>query len=236
MPEQRETLTDRLANVIEVIQLGRKTGRLSVERGEDNTYEEGSISFLNGQIVQATTGWRIGQEALNWLSSWGACLFTFIPDASARTTGRLPALTASSTPPLSPTTPISQKFPPAAAQPTKPLPSLHPSVAVGKIGKLSGTGQVQPLPTMPAQGTGASGKSTPAPPDGDTPAPYHTRQHDEAFRLLEHRGLSRAHRRLFLLIDGQRTMPELVRLMGRGQDEVQQLLRDLEAATLIRQR
>ncbi|TMD45306.1 MAG: MarR family transcriptional regulator [Chloroflexi bacterium] len=51
--------------------------------------------------------------------------------------------------------------------------------------------------------------------------------------MIDQIGLSRAHRHLFLLIDGYRGIQELVRLMGREQDEVQRLLNDLELAGLI---
>lgn len=236
MPQQRETVTDRLANVIEVIQLGRKTGQLSVERGTGNTYEEGYIFFLNGQIIQAVTGWRSGQEALNWLSDWGACRFTFIPDASARTTNKLSAISTPSTSPLSPIPSASQKVLPATAQPTRP--PVQRVVSTGKTGSPGGPFPTQLSPEASASGTGAidNGVAAPAHPDTGTLAPYRTRQLDEALWLLERRGLSRAHRHLFLLIDGQRTVAELVRLTGRKQDEVQLLLRDLETATLIQRR
>jgi len=46
-------------------------------------------------------------------------------------------------------------------------------------------------------------------------------------------GLSRAHRRLFLLIDGKRSIDELAPLIGRTPDEVSELLRDLEHASVI---
>lgn len=48
-------------------------------------------------------------------------------------------------------------------------------------------------------------------------------------------GLSRAHRQLFLLIDGRRSAQELTRLIGRHPQEVLAILADLENAGLIRQ-
>ena len=39
MSHQRETATDRLSNVIQVIQLGRKSGLLTVERGGAQSLE-----------------------------------------------------------------------------------------------------------------------------------------------------------------------------------------------------
>ncbi len=46
-------------------------------------------------------------------------------------------------------------------------------------------------------------------------------------------GLSRTHRHLLLLIDGQRSILELVRLIGRSEQEVASFLHDLEQATVI---
>jgi predicted transcriptional regulator len=45
--------------------------------------------------------------------------------------------------------------------------------------------------------------------------------------------LSRQHRHLLLLVDGQRTVADMVRLIGRAQNEVQKLLGDLEQAGII---
>ena len=63
--------------------------------------------------------------------------------------------------------------------------------------------------------------------------PYRTRPIEEGMRLIEHMSLSRTHRHLFLLIDGSRTVKELIRLMSHNPDDVQKLLRDLEHAGVI---
>jgi len=47
--------------------------------------------------------------------------------------------------------------------------------------------------------------------------------------------LSRLHRRLLLLIAGQRERNDLARLMSRSADEIQELLNDLEHSGLIQQ-
>ena len=65
--------------------------------------------------------------------------------------------------------------------------------------------------------------------------PYPVLPYDEALVWIERMGLSRAHRQLFLLIDGHRATAELVRLTGRGEGEVYALLRDLEVAGVIGQ-
>lgn len=86
MSQRRGTLTDQLTNVIQVIQLGRKSGLLTVERGEGSKVERGEITFVRGQITQAQVGNIGGQLAFNWLSTWGACRFTFTPASASSST------------------------------------------------------------------------------------------------------------------------------------------------------
>ena len=91
MQQGRGTLTDQLTNVIQVIQLGRKSGRLTVERGEGLTLERGEILFEQGRITHAQGGRFSGQQAINWFSTWGACRFLFVPaESNGRTTKPLP--------------------------------------------------------------------------------------------------------------------------------------------------
>src|SRR5438552_3920734 len=96
MSQRRGTTTDQLNNVIQVIQLGRKTGVLTVERGAEPTLEVGEITFVYGQITHAHIGQLDGQMAVNWLCSWGTCRFLFTPAGSERTTGPIPSLPHSS--------------------------------------------------------------------------------------------------------------------------------------------
>ena len=63
--------------------------------------------------------------------------------------------------------------------------------------------------------------------------PRRTYPTEKGFHLLERAGLSRSHRHLFLLVDGQRSIGELVRLTGRPPEEVQRLLHDLESIGVI---
>ena len=198
MSQQQETATDRLVSVIQAIQLGRKTGLLTVKRGEGITLEEGSITFVNGQITVAGVGRRSHSEALNWLSTWGHCRFTFVlseSNSSPRTTGTLD---------------IPYPLPSSSIQP--PTPRQTSPLGVDTNHKTSE--QLHDLDHVPT-------------------APYRTRQLDLALRIMEQLGLSRTHRHLFFLIDGQRSTAELIRLLGRSKHEVEQLLYDLEQATLI---
>ena len=198
MPPQRETATDRLADVIEVAQLGQKTGLLTVERGNGITLEEGSITFVDGRVTEASAGGRYGLEALNWLNTWGACRFAFVSSAITDSGLHIP---------IAPSSPAS-----TSRNLWMQAPTTNGQVSrLAKDGKnIEETGNT----TIPA-------------------APYRTKQLDAALRLIELTGLSRTHRRLFLLIDGQRTALELGRLLGRDQHEVYRLLYDLERVGVI---
>jgi hypothetical protein len=150
MPHGRGTTTDNLLNIIQVIQLGRKTGSLVAERGGGVTREEGELVFISGQIIEAYSGNLMGQQALAWLKTWRACRFFFV----------------------------------ASPFSTRPLRIYN---------------------------------------------------NDTGIQILNRKKLSRLHLHLFLLIDGQRNVVELARLIGKRPEEVQKLLIDLEAVGIIRQ-
>ncbi len=200
MLQRRGTSTDRLLNVIQVLQLGKKTGHLVVERDINSKQEEGEVVFDNGQVVQAYAGSLQGQEALSWLSTWTHCRFLFVPETTEKTTR-----------PLN----------------TGPLPALP-----GPEGARSLRDTQPRLPSAsPAtrQDTGGMERTLPA----AYASPRRTCPTEKGFYLLEQAGLARSHRHLFLLVDGQRSIAELVRLTGRPPEEVQKLLHDLESIGVI---
>ena len=212
MSQQQETPTDRLVSIIQRIQLGRGTGLLTARRGTGITFEEGTILFVNGKVTETRAGRRTGAEALNWLSTWGHCHYLFVASVVG------PA--------------------------KRPLPPIQPSYNVGTDASVD-TNATPYLATSPfrkplnisetEQGNTGELRLVPTTdPRLGTIAPFHIRQLESALRVIEHMGLSRAHRRLFLLVDGQRSVQELARLTGRSDEEVYHLLRDLENATVIR--
>lgn len=212
MSQQPKTETDRLANVIQVLQLGQKTGRLIVERNEGPLFEQGIITFVHGQVVQASVNQQQGPDALNWLRSWGACRFTFTPEQRPTTAERIAAPTPA---------PSARRTTGYRSTPgTSPLPS--PS-----------TGPVHPQQDVYPRITGNLREPRQPTPTAWLATPYRTRHIEEGMHLIEHMGLSRTHRRLFLLIDGGRTVKELIRLMAHDPEDVQRLLRDLERAGVI---
>ncbi len=204
MAQQKETITNSLADVIQVIQLSRKSGMLTVERGEGETFEEGMITFVNGQAVEAQTAAFNGQNALRWLGSWGTCRFAFIPTP----TSEIPSIPLVSTPAFE------QRMRDTGTHPRIPISPLRESAARRQAGN-GGTGQVISFISASV-------------------VPHLVIPLEESLRHVDQLGLSRQHRRLLLLVDGQRNVAELERLIGRTQYGVQQLLADLEQAKIIR--
>lgn len=184
---QPATSTDRLANVIQVIQLGRKTGTLTAERDSSSGLEHGIIFFVNGQVARASVHQLEGTAAFNRLNTWSACRFTFTPSTSPATTVKLPT-----------------------------VPSGHADQGMSGNAASPGTGASH-APNVP-----------------DAHVPFQHRTLDEALQIIERANLSRAHRRLYLLIDGHRSSSELARLIGRSLSEIDALLQDLERAGVIR--
>lgn len=215
MAQQQELLTDRLVGVISSIQRGRRSGVLTAKRGEGIALEEGTIIFANGQVAQASVGRRRGSEALNWLSTWGRCHFMFVPAS------------------LEAGVHVDQLSLPAEGNSTGPL-------ALGPPPRMANTpwpDQQAPGPSSPhgqeelrPAGEGMKGSiGAPA-----SAAPYPLLPLDAALRLIEQHGLSRVHRQLFCLVDGRRTIVEMVRLMRKRENEIYRLLEDLEHAHVIR--
>lgn len=209
MPQQPATLTDRLAHVIQVIQLGRKTGTLIVERTSGNSLEYGTVSFVNGLMTQASAHQLRGLAAFEWLNTWGTCRFTFTPSVSAATTNKLHSIR----PDLVPAS-EHERF-----QDTDSTVRIQ---AQAKEFSGSGTANNQNHPYDPSLGN-ASGR-----------IPNQVRSWEDAVQRMQRMQLSRVHRQLFLLIDGHRTTTDLARLMGRSQIEVDFLLQDLERADVIK--
>jgi hypothetical protein len=195
----RGTATDKLADVIQMLQMSRKTGILHVNRdGLGNTIEQGAIMLQNGQIMDASLGPYKGAEAFQRLQGWLSCYFVF----------------QTSTQPNNPSLPPTQMSPVNRNS----LPGFSNSGPL--VNKGSGFNNSGPLP-----GGGANGSRN---------VPQRTREVSAILPHFNRLGLTRLHRQLFLLIDGQRSVPELILLVGHRTDEVDTLLDDLERAGLIR--
>ena len=102
MEPQRQTVTDRLSDVIHIIHIGGKSGVLTVERGEGRTVEEGFIRFVNGRVVEARVGTQTGLAAFNYLNTWQTCRFSLLSRSTDETPSvhlaQLPAASSAGVP------------------------------------------------------------------------------------------------------------------------------------------
>ncbi len=99
MTKPTVTATDRLANVLDVVELGQRTGLLRVERGNGTMREEGEVYFAQGKPIYAAIAGLRGREALHLLAQWTGCYFAFDPQAARpipNVSGVLPAVSSPS--------------------------------------------------------------------------------------------------------------------------------------------
>jgi hypothetical protein len=237
MRRQRATLADHLLQVIEIIEMGRRTGLLSVERTSDAGMEEGEIYFIQGEAIYASTGAKNGRVALQILRTWGACRFAFLSDAprpaaniGPETGGSRPYQTGPlrsirPAPPPPPNPPQRSGTQPFAGPPN---PFHNPAAAGQTTGR--GPSVSSPLRLPQSSGVGPpSWPSAPSPPVKLTPnhRPKRGPNPQDIPRLAASYQLSLAHRAILLMADGEHTIAELARLSRRSEEEVLRLLTDL---------
>ncbi len=278
MAKPRVTATDRLSNVIDVVELGQRTGLLTVERGSGSVLEEGEIYFVSGRAVYASLAGLRGREALAGLSRWGSCRFAFDKDAPRPSSNLAPAPGAMRGPG---TNSPSASYGPGASRPSGPgrLPegsgtwNVHPDGINGANGQNGYAAPYTPYtpytpysgapspgtpaqsypPAAPSYGYGnsagmrdpATGRLPMPPQPAPGTHPLNTAQGFLARRprrapdvsdlitIVTSHNLSRGHRTLLLLADGEHNVLDLARLSSKSVDEVTTLLNDLEMRGLI---
>jgi hypothetical protein len=211
MSQPQDQVTHRLVTFIQSIQLRRGSGLLSAKRGQGASAEEGSITFINGQVTEAKVGRYTGSEAFNRLSTWENCQFSFVLQRSSQ---------------------------------EEHLNRVHTDA----LESLPSTAELDVLPkTQPLPSALEGSRKNPETPQYFTPfastqghldlsgtgVPRPGRRLSAALQMIELMGLSRTHLRLFLLIDGKRSIDQLAPLIGRTPNEVSELLHDLERASVI---
>jgi hypothetical protein len=210
MQPQKETLTDSLADIIQILHIGFRSGTLMVERGENQMLEEGYLIFVNGRVVDARVGQYTNWSAFNYLKTWGNCRFSFDSDAPTSLTS------APSSLPMN----------------TNGYSNGNTNGHTDASGQINGYALRESMAITPP--------GLPPNPYGNLSGPLSrvpTRLQAGEAALLhpDSTGIQRTHRRLLLLVNGQRNRDELARLMSRNPDEVQVLLDDLEQAGFIHQ-
>ncbi len=254
MPEQYLS-TSRLGNVIQLIALGNQTGVLKVTRGQGSVREHGEIHFQNGQPTFAILGQIVGNAALTILQNWGESHYLFLEGplpqsertpygaGSSGRTGDLGAPAADGFGPrLVPRSPITPNWPrpgtPAITSPLSPPTGPQPG--------RPGSGYTGPQPGRPGSGNigsfppGGSGDSRFGPSSLPPPSLRHdpfqghfVPRRTSSMDRLDNLPLDRRERMVLLLIDGYRSLADLVRLTRRGEQEVQQILSHLASLGLI---
>jgi uncharacterized protein DUF4388 len=216
---QYEITTERLVNVIRSIKLGQQSGELTVRRGEGGMLEEGTIVFVSGQMTQAAVGRRSGLTAFNHLCTWGYCSYTFLSSVPGefRPINLPPAFPSERL--RAETDTISEAQHPRA-----------PGTNALSGGQISFPGALSPPPRISEENNSnvASEGS-----GGNRIVLRSTRPLNDVLPLINQHRLSRSHRQLFLLIDGQRSLTELMLLMRKNYYEIHVLLRDLEHLGVI---
>lgn len=198
MQPQRTAITDCLADVIHIIQMGEKSGVLTVERGENGTFEEGFIRFIGGRIVEAGTNQQSGMTVFTYLNSWQVCRFSFIVQIPNDV--------------------------PLPLQSTQPLPANR-DLANTRFSYT--TAPLKQDDRLYAYGDAVGSRFT---------IPLRLQAGEEVLQRPENTAkLSRSHRRLLMLVNGQRSISELARLISRSIEETQPLLDDLERSDFIQQ-
>lgn len=245
MAKPRVTATDRLANVIEVVELGQRTGLLSVERGSGSVLEEGELYFSGGRVTYASLAGLRGREALAALGRWGGCRFSFerevqppIPNIAAPVPN-MPNM------PNIPNVPGSQ--PGFGGQRVSDASGVWPSQPFYDTGYGPGypnAGGTTPLSSsqsgylprsnVPSSAPGTSGLGV-SQPSGNLLNRRPRRAPDvrDLMAVVTTHNLSRGHRTILLLADGEHTVLDLARLSSKSVDEVMVLLGELESRGLV---
>ncbi|HEV2236052.1 MAG TPA: hypothetical protein VGR57_05255 [Ktedonobacterales bacterium] len=236
MPAQY-LVTGRLANVIQLITLGRQTGILRVYRGQGGAREAGQIQFVEGQPAAGLLGELIGNAAIRVLSNWGECYYAFEDiyfesDATTATEDD-PWGTPYGAPPMGES--------PWGSRPGSPSPGGSSS------GSWPGYGNATPstYPNGPNGGSsgaltngalgstnGYSSASHPGVQQRSAPIARLPRRTVRA-ELTETLPLDRRERMILLLVDGRRSISDLSRLTRRNEDEVHAVLINLRMLGLV---
>jgi hypothetical protein len=244
--------TSRLSNIIQMVTISRQSGILRVTRNQGGFREMGQIRFIQGEAVSALLGSLSGGAALNALTVWGECMYAFDEtEADTDTRGFDPAAQ-----PMLP-------MPPAPASPTGPESSWpsygYPSTSslnsfsppppdYGAMNPADSLGGYPSDPYYPhsMQYGGYSSPDAPQPAQpgyssGVTATTYSLGPEQLASRPrrttpsmnVEQLPLDRRERMVLLLIDGQRTVMDLVRLTRRHEGDLYAVLNHLHILGLV---
>ncbi len=238
MTKGRDKVAESLSDILQMISSRRRSGLLSLERYNAGRFEEGEIYFEKGHPAQAFFERSSGQDALATLSSWRNVYYSFTADVP---------IPAAPPPPAGGVPPYST---------TEPLAKLrHTTGSVRQTNEFTPTSPLR-RSSQPQPPTGPRPPTGPQPPQ-QSPLPEGVRRERTAGynppsgsgnnwgfeALVPHRlgneqnvlalPLTRPQRSIYLLIDGSRTVADLVRCVSKPMQDVERLLMELKQQGLI---
>lgn len=252
----RYTSTARLSNVIEMVKLSKQSGILRVTRGQPQR-EIGQIRFIAGEPVSALLGSLTGGTALSALSNWGECMYEFEEGAPESEQG-YPSLPQSpqQSQPQPPTFGAPSPLPPSLGSwPSYGYPSSNSLNSLSPLPDFGSSGDNSHPGYYDNRQSNAPGYSYPGMPDpyatpggytgvnsvATSSAPLQLRPEQLMSRprrtslseQVDQLPLDRRERMVLLLVDGQRTVEDLVRLTRRSDTELYSVLNHLRILGLV---
>lgn len=243
MTKGRDKVAESLSDILQMISSRRRSGLLSLERYNAGRFEEGEIYFEKGHAVQAFSEMQSGQEALATLSNWRNVYYSFtadvpVPAAPPLSHRNIPG----AVPPYSTTEPLAKLR--QTTEPTRQTNEFTPTSPLRRSSQQQPPTGPQPPPrqTSPQQfqsqagGTAQERTTGYNPPSGNgntwgfgALVPHRLSNEQNVLSLP----LTRPQRSIYLLVDGTRTVADLVRCTGKTMQDVEQLLMDLKQQGLI---
>lgn len=243
--------TSRLGNIIQMIAISRQTGILRVTRNQGGLREMGQIRFMQGEPASALLGSLTGGNALTAMSVWGECMYAFDendtefdmtgmagfePSAQAGPGPQTPTGPGSSWPSYGyPSTSSLNSYsppPPDSSMPGSNDPlGVYPGDQSSPLSLLYGN-YAPPEAARPSQSSYAGPATTTAysfRPDQLASRPRRTTPSMNVDQLP----LDRRERMVLLLVDGQRTVLDLVRLTRRNEGDLYAVLNHLRILGLV---
>jgi hypothetical protein len=244
--------TSRLSNIIHMITISSQSGILRATRNQNGLREMGQIRFINGEPVSALLGSLTGGSALNALNVWGECMYAFDETESDADMLGYDPTTQTPTLPPNPSSPIGPASPwPSYGYPsTSSLNSFSPlppdttssnlndpfgsyiTDPTAPISSLYGHGYRQTETQWPSPSpysSGATVTALPLRPEQLASRPRRTTPSMNVDQLP----LDRRERMVLLLIDGQRSVMDLVRLTRRQESDLYAVLNHLRVLGLV---
>ncbi len=243
MSKGRDKVAESLSDILQMISSRRRSGLLSLERYNAGRFEEGEIYFEKGRTVQAFFEMMSGQEALAALASWHNVYYSFTADVPVPAAPPLsPGNISGGVPPYSTAEPLAKLY--HTTRPVRQTNEFTPTSPLRRSSQLQPpTGpqppmrQTSPQQFQPQGGGTARERTTGYNPPSDSGNTWgfgalvpHRLSNEQNVLSLP---LTRPQRSIYLLVDGMRTVADLVRCTGKGMQDVEQLLMELKQQGLI---